>query len=91
VLLHVQILLTDVARISASGPLDPSVLIAGVKIWADNPILTLRGRESSKFCFSFRDGFERARSGVLPLHPHELIYRRHVVVEVRHDDTASAG
>ncbi|MEH2545150.1 hypothetical protein V1283_001795 [Bradyrhizobium sp. AZCC 2262] len=59
-LLHVQILLTDVARISASGPLDPSVLIAGVKIWADNPILTLRGRESSKFCFSFRDGFEHA-------------------------------
>ena len=64
-------------------PLDPYVLIAGVKIWSDNPILTLFARGPSKFGFSFRDGFERVRSGVLPLHLHEVIYRRHVVVEVR--------
>jgi hypothetical protein len=86
-----QILLTDVARITVSRPLDPCVLIAGVKIWADNPILTLLARGSSKFRFSFRDRFERARSGVLPLHPHELIYRHHVVVEVRHDGYRVGG
>ena len=79
-----QILLTVVARITVSRPLDPCVLIAGVKIWADNPILTLLARGSSKFRFSFRD--KRARSVVLPLHLHVLIYRRHVMVEVRHDD-----
>jgi hypothetical protein len=88
VLLHVSILLTDVARISASGRPDPCVLIAGVKTWAANPILTLAARESSKFCFSFRDGFEYTRSVVLSLHLHELNCRHHVVVEVHYDDRA---
>jgi hypothetical protein len=81
-----SILLTDVARISASRQPDFCVLIAGVKIWADNPILTLLAGGSSKFRFSFRDGFERARTVVIPPHLHELIHRHRVVVEVRHDD-----
>ena len=50
--------LTNVARISGSRRLDPCVLIAGMKTWTVNPILTLLARGSSKFRFNFRDGFE---------------------------------
>jgi hypothetical protein len=55
VLLHVSILLTIHASLH---PVDAAcVLIAGVKSWADNPILALLARGSSKFGFNFREGF----------------------------------
>jgi len=57
VLLHVLILLTIAHLCFQKTRPDLCVLIAGVKTSADNPILALLARGSSKFGFNLREGF----------------------------------